>query len=182
MRPSTPASATSFREAFESVLEIGVVVAHQEKWGIRELASHCSRRLKTGLKSNAVEQGCGGTFLNGRAVREGITEGNAELDEVGACVDRGTNSLKRGVNVRIAYGEVGGGLLRGPVHGRAERFLLSAPRLYCQCRYCHCVVARVCNDAAPKIACPSVYAQQNHTHKCNGNDDGRVNMGDSKDD
>src|SRR6266436_152416 len=91
---------------FEAHLKDGIVVAEKEQRHFRRLPNATneiehSRERRTGF------QGTLGSALNRRAIGEGIAERYAKLDDVRAGFGERKDELPRGIQGRIARGDVG---------------------------------------------------------------------------
>ena len=91
---------------FEAHLQDGIVVAEEHERNLRGFANAAHQIEDAGQRGAGFQRAFGGA-LNGGAVGERIAERNAQLDDIGAGFGQGENELQRGVERRIAGGDVG---------------------------------------------------------------------------
>src|SRR6266478_661746 len=96
-------------EFFEAHLEDGIVVAEEDKrdfvHGRVRLANAANEIEDAGQRGTGFQSALRGT-LNGGAVGEGIAEGHAKLDDVGAGFGKREDKLQRGIERGIARSDV----------------------------------------------------------------------------
>ena len=91
---------------FETHLEDGVVIAEEDERNLAGLAD-AMNEIEDAGQSRAGFQGTFGSALDRGAIGEGIAEGHAEFDDVGSSFGQCENKFVRGVESRIAGGDVG---------------------------------------------------------------------------
>ena len=92
-----------------------VVVAHQNDGGGGVFFTEITGELQCALQRHASFQGALPGELNGRAVRHGVGEGQAQFDDVNARCGQAFDHFERGVIIGIARHHIGheGLLARG---------------------------------------------------------------------
>ncbi len=81
--PSTPAAAAAAQNLIQSKLQNGIQVREDDEPGLRLLADLLRHIEHAGQIGSVLQRALAGA-LDHRAIGDGIAEGNAQLDDVGA--------------------------------------------------------------------------------------------------
>ena len=84
-----------------------VQITHQDDGRIAVCFAEAVHDIQYVVEGNFVCQRALGGALDGRAVRHRVRKGNAQFEDVGAVFNQTVHQRKRGVEIGIAYGDIG---------------------------------------------------------------------------